>query len=353
MSLQADLVRDRALPAGVSRIDLPLAGNPLRSINGYVLKGDDGYILVDCGWDTPDVLEALQAGLRNLRIGLEDVRTLVVTHRHPDHYGLAGTLLGLGQMRLLMHRLDWVFIQTHLTDMQQYDRDVTAWLARNGFDGPRSAINERRLESLGRVRIVAPHQELADGDSIAIAGSACSVVWTPGHTLGHICLHAPEQRFLIAGDHVLDPITPSVGLILEELGNPLGDFLSSLRKVAKLDADVVLPAHGAPFSGLERRVDELLAHHTEREAAILDALTGPGALTAGDVARALPWTRRRQRFADLGARHQAMAVQETLSHLEHLRAAGRLTRVNAGGRLRYSRAGSDILNAATTRLVRT
>src|SRR6476661_7925124 len=104
------------LPAGITQLRLPLAGSALSHINSYLLRTDDGYILVDCGWDTPDVLDALRAGLKDAGVGLDDVRALVVTHMHTDHYGLAGTLMRLGHMRLLMHRIDWLYLKGQWTD---------------------------------------------------------------------------------------------------------------------------------------------------------------------------------------------------------------------------------------------
>ena len=80
---------------GVYLLQLPLTGSPLRFTNGYLLRGDDGWTLVDCGWDQPDVLEALRTQLSEIGARIEDIRTIVVTHFHADHYGFAGTLIGL------------------------------------------------------------------------------------------------------------------------------------------------------------------------------------------------------------------------------------------------------------------
>ena len=134
------------LPSGITQFRLPLTGIALSHINSYLLRGDDGYILVDCGWDMPDVLEALQAGLADAGVALDDIRALVVTHMHADHYGLAGTLLKLGHMRLLMHRIDWVYLQSQHQDFEARRISSEAWLTRNGFRP--SAADEARLRSL-------------------------------------------------------------------------------------------------------------------------------------------------------------------------------------------------------------
>lgn len=322
-----------ALPTGITQLRLPLTGSGLSHINSYLLRTDAGYILVDCGWDTPDVLEALQSGLKDAGVGLDDVRALVVTHMHTDHYGLAGTLLRLGRMRLLMHRIDWLYVKSHRQDFEASRRASAEWLSRHGF----RAADDRDATwaAFQRLTLVQPDEQLEDGDRVKLAGSAYNVVWTPGHTPGHICLFDADRHFLLSGDHVLEPITPNVSLWHDGLGNPLGAYLDSLRKVASLDADLVLPAHGEPFIGLQRRVAELLAHHDEREAAVQATLEGRRP-TGAEVAAALPWTRRRRAFSELPASQQRMAVTETLSHLEHLHAIGRADRFEDNGFIYYA-----------------
>ena len=104
----------------------------------------------------------------------------------------------------------------------------------------------------------------------------------------------------------------------------MGEYNDSLRKVAAIGATGVLPAHGEPFGDLQRRVDELLAHHAVRDAQILAALRA-GARNAGEVARAIPWTRRNRPFTELAEAHQQFAVAETLAHLVNLRTRGFVT----------------------------
>lgn len=311
-----------------------MAGNRLRHVNGYLIERGDGYALVDCGWDTADVLETLRAELHRLGSGLDDLRALIVTHFHSDHYGLAGTLKRLAPVRLLMHRLDWLFLRTNLVDPSRAAAGAAAWLERNGWPGSLSMEEQRTVENFRRFTLVAPDQELEDGEVLEVGRYALRVVWTPGHSQGHICLYEPEQRVLLSGDHVLDPITPHVGVMRPDMGDPLGAYLASLRKVAALGVDLVLPAHGEPFAGLGRRVDELLAHHRERAAAAREALSREPA-TAADVAARLGWTRRHTPFGELARLEQRMAVAETLAHLESLRASGQVTRTTLHGRRYY------------------
>jgi glyoxylase-like metal-dependent hydrolase (beta-lactamase superfamily II) len=318
----------------IHQFRLPLTGSRLRYINAYLLRGDDGYTLVDCGWKADDVLETLQAELRAIGVSLNDVRTLIVTHFHPDHYGLAGTLVELGKLRLLMHRLDWLHVRTVQSDPVQSSRVSGDWLRYHGLVESADDNAERALDAFERYTIVAPDVELEDGACISVGRHELRVVWTPGHTAGHICLYDPVRDLILTGDHVLDPITPSVNYMRPDLGNPLGSFLISLRKVAELDVDFVLPAHGEPFHGLQRRVGEILEHHNRREAAALEALVG-GPTSAAMVAECLPWTRRELRLSELPPFQQRMALGETIAHLEELRSTGRVGSDEHNGRMYY------------------
>ena len=324
------------LPAEIRQIRLPMPDNPLRHINSYLIKADDGYVLVDCGWDLPVVLGALQAALADAGVGLDDVRRLVVTHYHADHYGLAGQLVRLGRLRLLMHRLDWVYVRDTFSDMHAFARRSREWFTRNGLDQSSIADEQRAAEAAARFTLVEPDEQLEDDARIGIGSNELRVVWTPGHTPGHICLWDAGRDFLLSGDHVLDPITPNVGYWGRDDGNPLGEFLASLHRVAELDADLVLPAHGEPFRGLRRRVAELLSHHAEREQIMLDALADEGGSATGtQVAQRVPWTRHRRKLTDLPPFQQRMALSETLSHLEELRERSKLERFDEDGRTYY------------------
>ena len=69
---------------------MPIPNNPLRYVLVYALELDSGVALVDAGWPTDDAWEALNAGLIEAGGSMSDVQAVVVTHLHPDHYGLAG-----------------------------------------------------------------------------------------------------------------------------------------------------------------------------------------------------------------------------------------------------------------------
>jgi glyoxylase-like metal-dependent hydrolase (beta-lactamase superfamily II) len=308
-----------ALGDGIVQIRLPMAGNPMRYVNGYLVEEPDGYTLIDCGWKADDVLAALHAGLAAAGAALLEVKRLFVTHFHFDHYGLAATLRRAGVGELGMHRLDWQFVSLILSDPVRMDNAADEFIARNGLRV--EALLEDEIDHHRRSELSEPTRALEDGDR----SGRLRAVWTPGHSPGHLCFVDERSGKMFTGDHVLDPVTPHVGIWHASRGDALGEYNASLRKVAAIGAAGVLPAHGEPFPDLTRRVDELLAHHEVRDAGVLAALRA-GARNAAEVARALPWTRRNKPFSELEEPHQQFAVAETIAHLENLRARGLVRR---------------------------
>ncbi len=77
---------------GIYQLKVPIPENPLEYLNCYLIEGKDGWLMVDTGWYTPDAFSALEAGLKDLGLAPVDIATMVVTHVHPDHFGLAGRI---------------------------------------------------------------------------------------------------------------------------------------------------------------------------------------------------------------------------------------------------------------------
>jgi glyoxylase-like metal-dependent hydrolase (beta-lactamase superfamily II) len=328
--------RAELLP-GVWRLPLPLRDSPLGHVNTYLVRADDGYLLVDCGWDTADTLRSLEGHLRALDVRFGDIRHLVVTHIHPDHYGLAGRLREITNADLSFHRLERLYIESRYADADDLLEEMREWLRMNGT--PQSdldQLNRGSTSMMERVQIAYPDHTLDGGEEIPCGRYTFKVIWTPGHAAGHICLYDRGNKVLLSGDHVLPRITPSVGLHVRANGNPLADYLDSLRLVGRLQAELVLPGHGEPFQGLPERTAELLEHHQRRLDEIVRLLP-PGeeaACTGFDLARQMRWGSRRA-WDDLSGFERRLAVTETLAHVELLHARGQAAKRCADGVFSY------------------
>jgi glyoxylase-like metal-dependent hydrolase (beta-lactamase superfamily II) len=312
----------------IVQIRLPMTGNPMRYINGYLLEDDDGLTLIDCGWKADDVLAALEEGLALCGHTVRDVRRLLITHFHFDHYGLAGTLVAAGVPELGMHALDWSFLRARRERRGDDDSIVNAWLERNGLP----VELEDDDDSWGRFDYVEPTRMVEDGERIG----RLRAMWTPGHSPGHLCFVDTVSGRTFTGDHVLDPVTPHVGMWHDASRDAMGEYVASLRTVGALETTGALPAHGEAFPDLARRVDELLAHEAVRETDVLHALDN-GPKTATEVAGMLRWRRRGDRFDQLHPDHRQFAVAETLAHLDHLRRRNEVTRSDSPARITWTR----------------
>ena len=328
------------LPEGVSKIRVPLTGSPLGWVNSYVLRTDEGYTLVDCGWDTPDSLEALRKGLDELAIRLEDIRRLIITHNHPDHYGLAGRLVQLTACGVTMHHLDAVHIESRYVNMEMLEKEMERWIRIHGAPSHEVMTMVKGSEAiLNRINIAKPDIEVSGGERIAAGPLEWEIIWTPGHSVGHICLYERTRKAFLSGDHILNPISPSVGLHAESMGNPLADYVSSLEGIRHLDVEMVLPAHGDEFPGVRERIDELLRHHEDRLAEVCDVLARRPDQTAYEVASQMTWNLP-ERWDDWPPFMRRMALTEALAHLELLHGRGSIRRQIAdGGLVRYAVTG--------------
>jgi glyoxylase-like metal-dependent hydrolase (beta-lactamase superfamily II) len=318
-------------------LPLPLRDSPLGHVNTYLVRADDGYLLVDCGWDTADTLQTLQGHLRHLDIPIGAVRHLLVTHIHPDHYGLAGRLREMSQAKLSFHRLERLYIESRYVDADELLTEMHEWLRLNGT--PAAELDRLNFGSMGildRVKIAFPDRTLDGGEEIPCGRFTFRVLWTPGHSAGHVCLYDASHKVLLSGDHVLPHITPSVGLHVRAASNPLADYMDSLRLIGRLEAELVLPGHGEPFHGLPQRTTELLEHHHRRLDEILGLLNRePGhALTGYMIAARMGWSRRRT-WDDLSGFERRMAVTEALAHIELLHARGQIEKAYLDGAIMY------------------
>jgi glyoxylase-like metal-dependent hydrolase (beta-lactamase superfamily II) len=328
--------RAELLP-GIWRLPLPLRDSPLGHVNTYLVRSDDGYLLVDCGWDTADTLHALEGHLRALDIRLPDIRHLVVTHIHPDHYGLAGRLREISSADLSFHRLERLYIESRYVDADELLAEMREWLRLNGTPPQElDRLNRASMSMMERVQIAFPDRTLDGGEEITCGRFAFRVIWTPGHSAGHICLHDERNKVLLSGDHVLPHITPAVGLHVRAMGNPLADYLDSLKLIRRLEAELVLPGHGEPFEGLPERADELIEHHKRRLDEILELLSvRPGlALSGYEIASQMRWSRHRT-WDDLSLFERRMAVTEALAHIEVLHDRGVVQKRYGEGEIRY------------------
>lgn len=316
----------REVVAGVWQVCLPLPMRP-SVVNVWLIRGGDGWTLIDTGMHTADSLGTLAQALEAAGASFAAVDRIVCTHHHVDHYGSSGPLRERTGASVLLHPLE----AARAAAAPSAGGEPTAFLAAHGVP---LVPPERRLPAFARFVgtlycPAVPDALLGDGDTILLGGPRrLEVVWTPGHTPGHCCLVLRPDDVLFVGDHLLPKITPHVGIGPDGPEDPLGDFLASQEKMLTVDARLVCPAHGGVYDDHRRRARQLIDHHRVRCLAMVERLRR-GPATAYEVARDAFAISPDDRFQVLAA------TSETLAHLELLRREGRIARHDEDGVVRW------------------
>jgi glyoxylase-like metal-dependent hydrolase (beta-lactamase superfamily II) len=309
---------------GLWSLPVPIPASPLRYVLTYVFEVPDGVVVVDPGWNSPEAFDTLKEGLATIGAALTEVRGVLVTHLHPDHYGLAGRVRQESGAWVALHPADAALVKDRYEQVDDLLDRIVAWLRE--ADAPASELEAMRDASMAirKVVVVAPPDVLlSDGDRPEVPGWQLVAVHTPGHTPGHLCFYEERTGLLLSGDHVLPRITANVSVNPQSGGDPLGDYLASLERLRKYADSPVLPAHEWRFEGLGERIDAIVAHHEERLEATA-GLVASGAATVWEVAMRLGWSRP---WEDIHGFMRRAAVGETHAHLVLLERRGRLERV--------------------------
>ncbi len=289
----------------------------------YFVRDGSDNLLIDTGWPSNEGFLELQSSLSEIDISLKEIRTMVISHLHPDHFGLAEQIKDIAPTsKLVMHRADASLILDNYDEYKGFVNELHEWLSKHGTpDEELEAMLDASTEMLHFFRPPKPTTIVTGGERIKVGSKwNFEVIPTPGHTIGTICLYETRSKAFFSGDHVLPTITPNVSLGPFYQGDPLGDYLESLNLVSKLDTRVVLPSHEFVFSNLERRVDEIKAHHNERLEDAISVLkkVGQNQLMSGyEIASKLKWYSGTWQM--LGPWERRAALMESLAHLEYLK----------------------------------
>lgn len=310
---------------GLWSIPVPLPQNSLRYVLVYLLETDKGPYLIDAGWNTDDAFGALRSGMEEAGFDMADVQGVMVTHIHPDHYGLAGRIREASGAWISLHPADAELIHDRYDEPGDLLNLVAASLRRMGAPAEElESLRNAAMPVRPLVDAVYPDVLLEDGSQPEVPGWDLRAIWTPGHSPGHLCFYEARHQLMLSGDHVLPRITPNIPFHPQASANPLGDYLQSLDKLEPYDVREVLPAHEYRFADLKGRLEELRQHHRDRFAEVV-AILRKGPATGWDIAAQMQWSRP---WDDIVGFMRRAAVGETVSHLRSLESDGIVRVVN-------------------------
>ncbi len=306
------------------RLPLPFA---LRIVNCYLVRDKNGWCIVDTGLHVPPARVVWRETFDSLKIAPGDVTKIVLTHCHPDHFGMAGFLLkwieeASGKTpSIFVAPGEWKTAMRVFTPHPNLESTLRQYFIECGV--PQDDSNPI-LRSLGVLRgATKPHPETVEhlqaGEKIEIGERVFQIIHTPGHSDNHLIFYDQSDQLVLCGDHVLQKITPNIGLWPASAPNPLEKYLTSLNALLKLEIRLALPGHGPIIRDWHGRIREILLHHDERLQTMKNAV---------DAGRRTPFEVCEKVFEteELTAHEIRFAIAESLSHLEYLRESGELKR---------------------------
>jgi glyoxylase-like metal-dependent hydrolase (beta-lactamase superfamily II) len=315
------------------RIEIPLRGSPLKSLNSYIVKGGDRFLIIDTGFNREECLKEMNASLQHLAVDLKKT-DFFITHLHVDHIGLVGDLAG-EHSKVYFNEQEAQMINSLQDNWEYYWQKIVDVYVANGFaaDGAQTSMKSHPAHKDGLKRNI-DFTVIRDGDVIDIGDFHFRCVATPGHSPGHTSLYEEDKKILVAGDHILFDITPNIAY-WQQMEDALGQYLASLEKVNALDVKLVLTGHRRLVHDLHGRVKELHEHHSARLNEVLIAL-GDGEKNILEIAPHIKWDITAKTWEDFPPAQKWFAFGETMAHVGFLEARDKVRRTTRNGKIKYA-----------------
>ena len=315
------------MPGWVVPIRLPTP-YPIGPVTVYLLTGEP-LTLIDTGPATGPACHALGAALAERSLRPDDVRRVLLTHAHHDHFGLARRFAHLGAA---------VAAHPHESRNLRLRRSYgLLWrqLGLAGLPAPRRVALVMSLRMLDRTaRPARPAQWLTDGQEIAHEHGPIRVHHLPGHTPGHLGFELGCEGAVVTGDTVLDGVVPNAVIDTdpERPGVPfqsLAAYAATLWRLETMGARVLLPAHGPCIEDIPEQVAALRERQRRRSAEVRAALAAGPATVAQVIERVFPRVTLARVF---------LAFSEVYGHLLELERRAEAVRLSGGRRERWAAA---------------
>jgi glyoxylase-like metal-dependent hydrolase (beta-lactamase superfamily II) len=296
-------------------ISVPLPFESPSSINVYCLVSNE-VMLIDSGYNWEKGLQIIQESLNSFGISFENITQIVGTHGHPDHIGLSQRILSTGKGDLLMHPKEQALMDMY-NRPQRFSMKLQEWAKLYGIPLHYDPL----IQTIPWAHSLPDISCVTDGDRIT---RSLIVIWTPGHTPGHICLYDQEKKIIFSGDILLEDITPNVSFTPSSSLNPMKDYLNSLERLLELPAKTVFPSHGKPIRNWKERA-RFLIHHCQNRLKEVSSILDKTPKSLLEIASMVHWDAGD--FADLDSFNKKLALGEVLAYIRYLTADGKAKEV--------------------------
>ena len=297
-------------------------------VNAYLA----GRTVVDPGPDSEEAWATLLDELDAAGLAPDDIERVVVTHPHPDHFGLAWRFREMGARVLASSTAADIVaeFEAHLHYEQSY---FTDFFQRCGLSAETaSTVTDLPEAFLPFAPDVRTDRRLADGDRLTVVDTTLTAATVAGHAAGELIFgfDVDGRRRALVGDNVLGHITPNPFLQPPperggERPRVLPAYNDSLDWLREQPYDRFLPGHGEDVTDPTDRIDEILTAHENRTNDVRKLVDGP--TVPADVMNGL--------FDDLPLTEQFSGLSEAVGHLDVLEARGEVSRRESGDVIVY------------------
>ena len=300
----------------------PLTGNPLKSINIFVIKSEDSSMIIDTGFNNPEN----RANMEELfeRLNLDPLKTkLFLTHLHSDHVGLAKWLYDKGIGDIYISEKDGKMVESGINKEDFQWQNIIKNAHFQGL-GPENLKIEDHPGYKNRPKEAFPHTKIKPGWEISIGDYNFVAIDEEGHTPGMLGLYEKEHKILLCGDHILGKITPNITYWGDEFGDSLGIYLKNLKKIKDLDIKHLYSSHRFLVEDVNARIDELLDHHDRRLKDVLEIIEKLEKANTTEITQQMQRDIKAKDWSDFPSSQKWFAVAEAAAHLKHLVIQGRI-----------------------------
>lgn len=298
------------------------------AVNGYLT----GRTLIDPGPDSDDAWDALRDALEARDLAVADLERVLITHPHPDHFGLAGRLREAGAA--IVASAEAAAIIADFADRLTYEQEfLEPFLRRHGVAADVAGTVVRLPEAYLEFAPDCPvDRRLDDGERLELADAVLTTESVAGHAPGEVIYTAesPAGPVAVVGDHVLDPITPNPFLQPPpdrgaERPRVLPAYNRSLDRLAERDFHRLYPGHRDRIDRPTHRIEQLRRFHEHRTDSVEDLVAEPR-----DAAMVM-----RELFDDLPVTEVYSGMSEAIGHLDVLEQRGAVRREEREDRVQF------------------
>lgn len=298
----------------LTQVKISMSG-PLRWVNSYLWRGETGVVIVDPGPRSIQTEEEWRVVWNKLSISPQEITDIILTHHHPDHYGLAGWMQEQTGANVWMSQRAHQEAEFMWGKGAEINHILPVYFRSHGMTEKWAEQLLPHLESFDSQVNPSPIVQYVEEGDFEVGGRRFQVIETFGHAPGHLSFYEVDRELILCGDAVLPQISPNISLLPGSDPEPLLHFMQGLDQLGALSVRKAFPGHRHPMKSFRERVSSLKVHHEERLNQ-MERMIGEQPQTAFDVCIAL--------FGEKFGIHQMrFAMAETLAHLQELVRQGR------------------------------